>query len=85
MEEQKDTISTGDCVADGIGVIRTTADHHLYGIDNWPGMPLIGPADAAEANARINEAERDMVNDGGMEWDVFKAQLRNMHSHVYAV
>lgn len=40
-----------------------------YDIDNWPGMPLVGPDSAEEMNARIDKAEQDMDNNKGFSWN----------------
>ena len=38
-------------------------------IDNWPGMPLVGPANIEEMNARIDRAEQEMEHDKGFSWE----------------
>ena len=40
-----------------------------YDIDKWPGMPLVGPANIDELNARIDQAEQEMDHDNGFSWD----------------
>lgn len=40
-----------------------------YSIDNWPGMPLVGPDNVEEMNARIDQAELDMDSDKGFFWE----------------
>ena len=40
-----------------------------YDIDKWPGMPLVGPANIDEMNARIDQAEQEMDHDNGFSWD----------------
>jgi len=36
-----------------------------YDIDNWPGMPLVGPDNIEEMNARIDQAGQEMDDDKG--------------------
>lgn len=65
MKEKKDNNPFEGC-AESIGAVAIHGDDEkLYGIDNWPGMPLVGPADIDEANARIDEAEREIEENGG--------------------
>lgn len=40
-----------------------------YDIDNWPGMPLVGPDNIEEMNARIDQAEQEMADDKGFAWE----------------
>ena len=40
-----------------------------YDIDKWPGMPLVGPANIDELNARIDQAEQEMDHNNGFSWD----------------
>ena len=40
-----------------------------YDIDTWPGMPLVGPDNIEEMNARIDQAEQEMENDNGFSWE----------------
>ncbi len=40
-----------------------------YDIDSWPGMPLVGPDNIEEMNARIDQAEQEMDTDNGFSWD----------------
>ena len=72
--------------AEPIGAVASNYDdEQLYGIDHWPGMPLVGPANVDEANARIDEAEREMEENGGMDWAEFKSMLVNRHLASYAI
>ena len=57
----------------------------IYSIDNWAGMPLIGPATMEEVNSHIDEAEREINECGGMSWDDFKKTLRVRNVPSYAV
>lgn len=85
MKEKKDNISFEGC-AEPIGAVAVHAnDDKLYSIDNWPGMPLVGPADIDEANARIDEAEREIDENGGMDWAEFKSMLLSRHASSYAI
>ena len=40
-----------------------------YDIDNWPGMPLVGPSNLEELNARIDQAEREIDEGIGFSWE----------------
>ena len=40
-----------------------------YDIDNWPGMPIVGPSDLEELNARIDQAEQEMNEENGYSWE----------------
>ena len=40
-----------------------------YDIDNWLGMPLIGPDNLEEMNARIDQAEREIDEGIGFSWE----------------
>ena len=52
MKEKKDNIPFEGC-SESIGAVaQNYDDEQLYGIDNWPGMPLVGPANINEVNAR---------------------------------
>jgi hypothetical protein len=85
MKEKKDNISFEGC-AEPIGAVAVHAnDDKLYSIDNWPGMPLVGPADIDEANARIDEAEREIDENGGIDWAEFKSMLLSRHASSYAI
>ena len=39
-----------------------------YDFDNWPGMPLVGPDNVEDMNARIDQAEQEMDDDKGFAW-----------------
>ncbi len=49
--------------------VRSDVSALGYDVDNWPGMPLVGPDNIEEMNARIDQAEQDMDNDNGFSWD----------------
>lgn len=40
-----------------------------YNIDNWPGMPIVGPDNLEEMNARIDQSEQDMELGKGFSWE----------------
>lgn len=50
-------------------VVRTDVSTLGYNIDNWPGMPLVGPDSIEEMNARIDQAEQEIDNDNGFSWE----------------
>ena len=85
MKEDKNIVPT-DLAAESISAIaQDFDDEQLYGIDHWPGMPLVGPTNIDETIARIDEAEREIDEDGGMDWSEFKSMLINRHTPAYAV
>ena len=49
--------------------IRSDISTLGYDIDNWPGMPLVGPSNRDEINARIDQAEQEMANQQGFSWE----------------
>ena len=49
--------------------VRGDVSAQGYDIDKWPGMPLVGPANIDELNARIDQAEQEMDHDNGFSWD----------------
>ena len=49
--------------------IRSDISTLGYDIDNWPGMPLVGPSNMDELNARIDQAEQEIDNDNGLSWE----------------
>ena len=40
-----------------------------YDIDNWPGMPLVGPSNLEDMNARIDQAEQEIDKGLGFSWE----------------
>lgn len=61
--------STG-MAAEYAGVaVRSDVSSLGYDIDNWPGMPLVGPDNIDEMNARIDQAEQEMDNGIGFSWE----------------
>ena len=80
MKENKDNIPFEGCAEPVGAVVQNFDDEQQYGIDNWPGMPLVGPSNIDEANARIDQAEREIDENGGMDWDDFKSMLLSRHA-----
>jgi len=86
MEDNNKDIISSDTVAEPVGAIAVNADNkQLYGIDHWPGMPIVGPTDIEEAHARIDEAEHEIDGNGGMDWTEFKSMLAHRHASSYAI
>ncbi len=86
MEENKEYPILESGAAEPVGAVATNYDdEQLYGVDTWPGMPLVGPANIDEVNARINKAEHEIDEDGGMEWNDFKSMLMKRHATSYAI
>ena len=49
-------------------------------IDNWPGMPLVGPSNLEEMNARIDQAEQE-INEGiGFSWEQVMSDAQSIVS-----
>lgn len=70
MFSQNEKNTTGNHVAESIGTtIYSNASDVLYDIENWPGLPLVGPSTLDEANIRLDEAEKDMDNNQGFSWN----------------
>jgi hypothetical protein len=59
-----------DMAAEPVGTaMRSDVSALGYDIDNWPGMPLVGPDNIEEMNARIDQAEQEMDDDKGFVWE----------------
>ena len=55
-----------------------------YDIDNWPGMPLVGPDNLEDMNARIDQAERE-INEGiGFSWEQVMSDAKSIVSRYEA-
>lgn len=67
--------------AEPIGAaIRADVSTLGYDIDNWPGMPLVGPSNQEEMNARIDQAERE-INEGiGFSWEQVMSDAKSIVS-----
>ena len=82
MKENKSYVLTEDLAAEPIGAIaRDFENEQLYDIDNWPGMPLVGPANVEEANARIDEAEREIACGEVYDWDSVMMEAVDIVNH----
>ena len=72
-EEKKSCINESEnagMAAEPVGAAtRSDVSVNGYDIDSWPGMPLVGPANLDEMNARIDKAEQEMDYDNGFSWD----------------
>ncbi len=68
IDENKE--EQGMMAAEPVGAVMPADVSALgYDIDNWPGMPLVGPSNLEEMNARIDQAERE-INEGiGFSWE----------------
>lgn len=70
--ENKYLIDEADAgmAAEPVGAaVRSDISALGYDVDNWPGMPLVGPSDMDELNARIDMAEQEMDADRGFSWE----------------
>ncbi len=67
--------------AEPIGAaIRADVSTLGHDIDNWPGMPLVGPSNQEEMNARIDQAERE-INEGiGFSWEQVMSDAKSIVS-----
>ena len=72
--------------AEPIGAaIRADVSTLGYDIDNWPGMPLVGPSNQEEMNARIDQAERE-INEGiGFSWEQVMSDAKSIVSRYETV
>ena len=72
-DEEKKSHINEECIgmaAEPVGAaVRNDVSSMGYNIDNWPGMPLVGPSNNEEMNARIDQAEQEMDNDHGFSWE----------------
>lgn len=72
-EKKKSHISEEECfgmAAEPVGAaMHNDVSSMGYNIDNWPGMPLVGPDNIDEMNSRIDQAEQEMDNGNGFSWD----------------
>ena len=72
-EEKKSHMNEEECTkmaAEPVGAaVRNDVSSMGYNIDSWPGMPLVGPSNNEEMNARIDQAEQEMDHDNGFSWD----------------
>ena len=72
-EEKKSYMIEEECVgmaAEPVGAaMRNDVSSMGYNIDNWPGMPLVGPDTIEEMNARIDQAEQEIANGNGFSWE----------------
>ncbi len=62
--------TTAEVAAEPVAAaVRSDVSTLGYDIDTWPGMPLVGPDNIEEMNARIDQAEQEMDNDNGFSWE----------------
>lgn len=67
---RRDENKSAGMAAEPVGAaVRSDVSALGYDIDNWPGMPLVGPDNIAEMNARIDQAEQEMDDDKGFVWE----------------
>ena len=54
---------------------------------DWEGMPTIGPSTYEEAISRIEEAEREIDENGGVAWDeviqTVRLRVKSYENQVY--
>ena len=69
-EEKKYIEQSQGMAAEPVGTaMRSDVSTLGYDIDNWPGMPLVGPSNLEEVNARIDQAEREIDEGIGFSWE----------------
>ena len=72
-EEKKSHMNEEECTkmaAEPVGAaVSNDVSSMGYNIDSWPGMPLVGPSNNEEMNARIDQAEEEMDNNHGFSWE----------------
>ena len=80
-EEKKDIEQSTDMAAEPVGAaMRADVSTLGYDIDNWPGMPLVGPSNLEEMNARIDQAEQE-INEGiGFSWEQVMSDAQSIVS-----
>ena len=77
-----------DCVAEPVGTTSySSAIDKECEVLKWDKMPTIGPSTYEEAISRIEEAERDIDENGGVAWeDVIQAarlRVKNYENQIY--
>jgi len=79
IDENKDEQSM--MAAEPVGAaLRADASTIGYDIDNWPGMPLVGPSNLEEMNTRIDQAEQE-INEGiGFSWEQVMSDAQSIVS-----
>ena len=69
-EDFKDFEKEGTMASEPVAAaMRSDVSALGYDIDYWPGMPLVGPDNIEEMNARIDQAEQEMDDDKGFVWE----------------
>lgn len=82
MKENKNHIPTEGFAEEPIGAVAlNNNDERLYSVDNWPGMPLVGPTDVDEVKARIDEAEREIANGEVYDWNSVMMEAVDLVNH----
>ena len=79
IDENKDEQSM--MASEPVGAaLRADASTIGYDIDNWPGMPLVGPSNLEEMNTRIDQAEQE-INEGiGFSWEQVMSDAQSIVS-----
>ena len=79
IDEKKEEQSM--MAAEPVGaVVRADVSTLGYDIDSWPGMPIVGPSNLEEMNARIDQAERE-INEGiGFFWEQVMSDAQSIVS-----
>ena len=78
-EKKKNHLQDIDVAAEPIGLATPTfVNEKTYNIDDWSGMPLVGPSSIEEMNARIDEAEIEMETSEGYDWDSVMLDATNI-------
>ena len=76
-----------DCVAEPVGVTSYSSAIEERETLDWEGMPTIGPSTYEEAISRIEEAEREIDENGGFAWDeviqTVRLRVKSYENQVY--
>ena len=76
-----------DCVAERVGAVSHSPAVEECEILDWEGMPTIGPSTYEEAISRIEEAEREIDENGGVAWEevlqAARLRVKSYENQVY--
>ena len=79
MKKNTDNTPFEGYAAEPVGaVVQNFDDEQQYGVDHWPGMPLVGPSNIDEVNARIDEAEREIESGDVFDWEIVMLEASNI-------
>ena len=76
-----------DCVAEPVGATSYSSTVEECEILDWDDMPTIGPSTYEEAITRIEEAEQEIDENGGVAWEevlqAARLRVKSYENQVY--